>query len=152
MGVSRLNRASFALRSASLRSLSPFSLVPLHPYSNSNGDPEQPRTGRSHWSEEKETESEEQNKPKHTDELLKAHIEQLKQLRSSSRVMESKLSDPLAKWARALSDRFGSWFQGIVADVLTAKVDSQFDLHDWLEGAKDAFWMGEFLLAQNSLV
>ena len=144
MGVSRLNRASFALRSASLRSLSPFSLVPLHPYSNSNGDPEQPRTGRSHWSEEKETESEEQNKPKHTDELLKAHIEQLKQLRSSSRVMESKLSDPLAKWARALSDRFGFWFQGIVADVLTAKVDSQFDLQDWLEGAKDAFWMGEY--------
>lgn len=133
----------FAPHTPSMRSVAPFLFVSwhAHPYSNgSNGDSDQ--SGRSQWSENKKAQNPDEQ-DKHTDRVLKAHMEQLRQLRSSSTVMERTLTDPLATWARTLSNSFGSWFQGIVADVLMVKVEKEFDLQEWLEGAKDAFWMGE---------
>ncbi|KAG7672393.1 hypothetical protein Ndes2526B_g09095 [Nannochloris sp. 'desiccata'] len=81
---------------------------------------------------------------------LRASIqEQIIQLRSQSTMMEQTMPDPLPWWQRALVDRFGAWVQTFYSDFLKARVEKEFELHEFLEGAKDAFWMVHQLIGEE---
>jgi hypothetical protein len=81
---------------------------------------------------------------------LRASIqEQILQLKSQSTMMEQTMPDPLPWWQRALSDKFGAWVQNFYADFLRSRVDKEFELQEFLEGAKDAFWMVHQLIGQE---
>ena len=82
--------------------------------------------------------------------LLKSQIRlQITQLRASSSTVQQTLEDHLPSWQRALSDRFGLWFQWFFADFLKNKIEKEFDLNHFLEGAKDAFWIVHRLIGQE---
>ena len=81
---------------------------------------------------------------------LRASIqEQIIQLRSQSTVMEQTMDDHLPWWQRAIVERFGAWAQTFYADFLRSRVEKEFDLQDFLEGAKDAFWMVHQLIGEE---
>lgn len=104
--------------------------------------------------EPNQTESEGQSNEDDTNapvlEALRASIqEQIIQLRSQSTVQEQTMADPLPWWQRALVDRFGAWVQTFYADFLRSRVEKEFELQEFLEGAKDAFWMVHQLIGEE---
>lgn len=97
-----------------------------------------------------ETTSHDQPKSNPIIEALRAQIQQqMIQLRSQSTVLEQTMDDPLPHWQRSLVDRFGAWFQHYFADFIRVKIEKQFELNEFLEGAKDAFWMVHHLMGKE---
>lgn len=137
-------------------SANPWLLVSLRTFA-SGGSPDDQSPSPPRPSEQKhETEAEQPNEddsqptPNPVIDALRASIqEQITQLRSQSTVMEQTMPDPLPWWQRALVDRFGAWVQTLYSDFLRARVEREFELEEFLEGAKDAFWTVHQLIGQE---
>lgn len=81
--------------------------------------------------------------------LLRAQMEQLQQLRGETRMIEQHHGDPLPPWQRWVVGIFGGWLQGIISDLMRSRIEEDFDVREWLDGAKDAFWISELFLVRE---
>ena len=61
------------------------------------------------------------------------------------------MEDSLPPWQRLFVNTFAQWFQSYFAEFIQVKIEREFDLHDFLEGAKDAFWTVHSLLGDEDM-
>jgi len=80
----------------------------------------------------------------HLQKLLKEH-----QMHGPGFIVEQSLEDHLAPWLRFLLTMFGSWVQRWSSDFIKARIETEFDVSEWLEGAKDAYWTVHSLMAKD---
>ena len=96
------------------------------------------------------TTSEDERPPNPILEALREQIKmQMMQLRSQSTMLEQTMEDTLPPWQRGIVDRFTQWFQHYFADFIRQKIEKEFELNEFLEGAKDAFWMVHQLMGEE---
>jgi hypothetical protein len=131
-------------------------LISLRSFASSRGSPDNHQSPPAPPEQKHETEAEQPNEddshPTSNPVLdaLRASIqEQIIQLRSQSTVLEQTMPDPLLWWQRSFVDRFGAWVQTLYADFLKSRVEKEFELQEFLEGAKDAFWMVHQLIGEE---
>ncbi len=85
----------------------------------------------------------------HARRALQAHLAQLAALRGETRLHEQTSEDAAPAWLRAAADAAGGLLQRLTAGFLTARVETEFDLDEWLEGSMDAFWTVNRLLGEG---
>jgi hypothetical protein len=84
---------------------------------------------------------------------LRASIqEQIIQLKSQSTMTEQIYQDHLPWWQRSIVEKFGAWVQTWYEDFLKARVEKEFELQEFLEGSKDAFWMVHQLIGEEDYI
>lgn len=72
------------------------------------------------------------------------YLEQLKRLKGSTSLEKQTLGGPEPPlWQQAITGALGRLLQSWASDFMRARIDRRFDAEEFLEGSKDAFWMGE---------
>ncbi|EFN55690.1 expressed protein [Chlorella variabilis] len=80
---------------------------------------------------------------------LQQYIQQLKQLKGSSTVLQQEVGDEPAWWQTLLRAMLGQWLQGWIGEFLRTRVEREFEVEEVLEGAKDAYYIVHKLLEEE---
>lgn len=72
--------------------------------------------------------------------LLDQHIQQLQQLRGSTKVMRQTMSDDFPPWQAWIYNAIGAKIQSWITAFIQTRIETDFNLEETLEAALDAFW------------
>lgn len=84
-----------------------------------------------------------------TQKLLNQHVQQLQQLRGSTKVMKQTLTDNFAPWEQWIYRKVGSMLQNWIAGFIKTRIETEFNVEDTVEGSLDAFWTFHQLVAKE---
>ncbi|GAB4824150.1 hypothetical protein N2152v2_011196 [Parachlorella kessleri] len=81
---------------------------------------------------------------------LQKYLESLRQLKGTTTLQKQVIGEPEAPWwYQLVIGLFERWLQRWASQVIRARVDEEFTIEEFLEGAKDAYWMVNHLLSND---